>query len=536
MRPTTQKKPSLNSFLTATGHGQARSAAATPPPSLLRTAAAPKQSLNSVLSSREDVPLSLNSGVLSSSRRAPSLSDVVPPHIEYMRNQVQNETPPTPTLMSSLSSPQPQRPSLLSPQPQRQVREMSPIESLMADIDGVANVKAMLERPPTAPLTFVNILPSTDVVNNYVESVLQFIFTNKTWSQFFTVKTDQIAPLSALIFIENGAQNAQNGLTQMQIHLFILIIKYIFTLYSSSTTITPNTDANCVITWIPLAVDAYRILRRHLMILISSRGISAKNFQDLLSTILDCMPGQVKTSLSVGGNRTKFIRLPAPLSRAESLQNFLTTSGVDTGGAVIGEKYFIVFYNDAQTTPDIDITQGFGALDDYILDYVPPISTSRLPQFLRSPPPPPPPGVSHCPGTVTLRNGEIYRKLVQIHTGQDDGDTKYSAEIASPSSENGEVMFVTNETAVVTRQNQLKGECQPVLRDIFVTQRPLTRLVVMYQKTIVKPPTNPERAMGFLQPIAQYVTPVRAAAVGAAAYGANLFQRGWDSIRFDHVN
>jgi hypothetical protein len=526
MRPTTQQKPSLNSFLTATGRGQARSAAATPPPSLLRTAA-PKQSLNSVLSSREDVPLSLNSGVLSSSRRAP-LSDVVtPPHIEYMRNQqAQDET------LALMSSPQPQRPSLLSPQPQRQVREMSPIESLMADIDGDTNVKAMLERPPTAPLTFVNILPSTDVVNNYVESVLQFIFTNKTWSQFFTVKTDQIAPLSALIFIENGAQNAQNGLTQMQIHLFILIIKYIFTLYSSSTTITPNTHANCVITWIPLAVDAYRILRRHLMILISSRGISAKNFQDLLSTILDCMPGQVKTSLSVGGavNRTKFIRLPAPLSLVESLQNFLTTSDVETGGAVIGEKCFIVFYDDAQTTPDIDITQGFGALDDYILDYVPPISTSRLPQFLRSPPPPPPPGVSHCPGTVTLRNGEIYRKLVQIHTGQDGGDTKYSAEIASPSSENGEVMFVTNETAVVTRQNQLRGECQSVLQDIFVTQRPLTRLVVMYQKTIVKPPTNPERAMGFLQPIAQYVTPVRAA---AAVYGANLFQRAWDSIRFD---
>jgi len=527
MRPTTQKKPSLNSFLTATGHGQARSAAATPPPSLLRTAA-PKQSLNSALSSREDVPLSLNSGVLSSSRRAP-LSDVVtPPHIEYMRNQQALDK-----TLALMSSPQPQqRLSLLSPQPQRQVREMSPIESLMADIDGV---KAMLETPPTAPLTFVNILPSTDVVNNYVESVLQFIFTNKTWSQFFTVKTDQIAPLSALIFIENGAQNAQNGLTQMQIHLFILIIKYIFTLYSSSTTITPNTHANCVITWIPLAVDAYRILRRHLMILISSRGISAKNFQDLLSTILDCMPGQVKTSLSVGGNRTKFIRLLAPLSRAESLQDFLTTNVVETGGAVIGEKCFIVFYDDAQTTPNIDITQGFGVLDDYILDYVPPPSTSRLPQFLRSPPPPPPPGVSHCPGTVTLRNGEIYRKLVQIHTGHDGGDTKYSAEIASPSSENGEVMFVTNETAVVTRQNQLKGECQPVLQDIFVTQRPLIRLVVMYQKTIVKPPTNPERAMGFLQPIAQYVTPVRAAAVGVAAYGANLIQRGWDSIRFDQT-
>lgn len=231
MRPTTQKKPSLNSFLTASGHGQARSAAATPPPSLLRTAA-PKQSLNSVLSSsREDVPLSLNSGVLSSSRRAP-LSDVVtpPPHIEYMRNQQAQD--------ALMSSPQPQRPS---PQPpQRQVREMSPIESLMADIDGVANLKAMLERPPTAPLTFVNILPSTDVVNNYVESVLQFIFTNKTWSQFFTVKTDQIAPLSALIFIENG-------LTQMQIHLFILIIKYIFTLYSSSTTIAPSTRSDCVI-------------------------------------------------------------------------------------------------------------------------------------------------------------------------------------------------------------------------------------------------------------------------------------------------
>ena len=97
-------------------------------------------------------------------------------------------------------------------------------------------------------------------------------------------------------------------------------------------------------------------------------------------------------------------------------------------------------------------------------------------------------------------------------------------------------MFVTNETAVVTRQNQTRGECQPVLQDIFVTQRPLTRLVVMYQKTIVNPPTNPERAMGFLQPIAQYVTPVRAAAVGAVAYGANLFQRAWDGIQFNQVN
>ena len=521
MRPTTQKKPSLNSFLTASGHGQARSAAATPPPSLLRTAA-PKQSLNSVLSSsREDVPLSLNSGVLSSSRRAP-LSDVVtpPPHIEYMRNQQAQD--------ALMSSPQPQRPS---PQPpQRQVREMSPIESLMADIDGVANLKAMLERPPTAPLTFVNILPSTDVVNNYVESVLQFIFTNKTWSQFFTVKTDQIAPLSALIFIENG-------LTQMQIHLFILIIKYIFTLYSSSTTIAPSTRSDCVITWTPLAVDGYRILRRHFMILIRSRGILARNFQELLSTILDCIPIQLKPSVSVAGNITKFITLPATLSRVESLQNFLTTSAVETRGALdVGEKCFIVFYDDAQTTPDIDITQGFGALDDYILDNVPPPSTSRLPQFFRSPPPPPPLGVSHCPGTVTLRNGEIYRKLVQSHTGQDGDDTKYSAEIASPSSNNGEVMFVTNETAVVTRQNQTRGECQPVLQDIFVTQRPLTRLVVMYQKTIVNPPTNPERAMGFLQPIAQYVTPVRAAAVGAVAYGANLFQRAWDGIQFNQVN
>ena len=527
MRPT-QKKPSLNSFLTATGYGQARSAAATPPPSLLRTAAAPKQSLNSVLSSREVLPLSLNSGVLSSSRRAP-LSDVVtptPPHIEYMRNQqAQDET-----LALMLSPQPPQRPSLLSPQPQRQVLEMSPIESLMADIDGDANVKAMLEIPPTAPLTFVNILPSTDVVNNYVESVLQFIFTNKMWSQFFTIKIDQIRPASAMIFLQNTMQQ----LTEMQIHLFILIIKYIFTLYSSSTTIAPSTRSDCVITWTPLAVDGYRILRRHFMILIRSRGILARNFQELLSTILDCIPIQLKPSVSVAGDITKFIRLPAPLSRAESLQNFLTTNVVETGGALdVGEKCFIVFYDDAQIIPDIDIRQGFGVLDDYILDYVPPPSTSRFPQFFRSPPPPPPPGVSHCPGTVTLHNGEGYRKLAQIHTGEGGGDKKYSAEIASPTSNNGEVMFVTNETAVVTRQNQTRGECQPVLQDIFVTQRPLTRLVVMYQKTIVNPPTNPERVMGRLQPIAEYVTPVRSAVGAAVAYGANLFQRAWDSSRFD---
>jgi hypothetical protein len=504
--------------------------------------AAPQPSLNSVLllSSRAAQQPSLNS-VLSSSRAAaqPSLNSVlssertdvpVPEHIQYMRTQqvAERQTPP-PTLMSSLLSTQ--RPTVRE-------NEISPIQRLMADIDGVNLLKPMLERPPTSPLTFVNTLPSTDgelhkYENNYIESVLQFIFTNKMWSQFFTIKIDQIRPASAMIFLQNTMQQSQNRLTEMQIHLFILIIKYIFTLYSSSTTIAPSTRSDCVITWTPLAVDGYRILRRHFMILIRSRGILARNFQELLSTILDCIPIQLKPSVSVAGDITKFITLPL-LTRRDSLQNFLTTSVVETGGALdVGEKCFIVFYDNAQMIPDIDITQGFGVLDDYILDYVPPPSPSRLPQWLRNPPPPLPPGVSHCPGTVTLHNGEIYRKLVQIHTGQDGGDAKYSAEIASPSSENGEVMFVTNETAVVTRQNQTRGECQPVLHDIFVTQRPLTRLVVMYQKTIVKPPTNPERVMGRLQPIAEYVTPVRSALGAAAVYSADLFKRGWDSFHFD---
>ena len=531
MRPTTQK-PSLNSFLRVTG--QVNSTAATPRPLLSSSSRAAPQSLNSVLSSRA-APQSLNS-VLSSSRAAPQSSNSVlssertdvpvPDHIQYMRTQQVAERQTLPTLMSSLLSTQ---------RPIVRETEISPIQRLMADIDGVNLLKPMLERPPTSPLTFVNTLPSTDgelhkYENNYIESVLQFIFTNKMWSQFFTIKIDQIRPASAMIFLQNTMQQSQNRLTEMQIHLFILIIKYIFTLYSSSTTIAPSTRLDCVITWTPLAVDGYRILRRHFMILIRSRGILARNFQELLSTILDCIPIQLKPSVSVAGDITQFITLPL-LTPRDSLQNFLTTSIVETGGALdVGEKCFIVLYDDAQIIPNIDIRQGFGVLDDYIPDYIPPpppSPPSLIPQFLRRPPPlPPHTGVSHCPGTVTLHNGEVYRKLAQIHTGEGGGDKNYSAEIASPSSENGEVMFVTNETAVVTRQNQTRGECQPVLQDIFVTQRPLTRLVVMYQKTIVNPPTNPERIMSRLQPIAQYVTPNNTAYAAVAAGVKNL----WDSI------
>ena len=336
---------------------------------------------------------------------------------------------------------------------------------------------------------FVNILPRPSNhfsigYKDYVGSVLQFIFTNKIWRQFFTIKAIHIMEMVEEIMV------TQHTLNDTQVILFIRIIKYILILYISSSTVESRGD-DCLITWTDDALTAYDVLCKHLMINIRSITVPINSFETLLSTILDCMPLVLRPSVTTeDGGRvpTKFIKLPAVITSLEDHLRNIT---------VFSEDYFVVFYDNGQNIP-VPEEFDFSALNDI-----------------------------DCPGRVTLQNGVIYRKLIHI-------DSRYSAEIASPTSPNGEVMFVTNRMGVVPREvgGGLKQslftvlgygpktkKCDGLLNLIFEAGR--TRLVVMYEKTTVQPQGRATRVIAAANTLLAPVTGRHAlvANIASASYG-----------------
>jgi len=352
---------------------------------------------------------------------------------------------------------------------------------------------------------FVNILPQPSNrlrigYEDYVGSVLQFIFTNKIWRQFFTIKAADISQMVEDIMV------TQNTLNDTQILLFIRIIKYILILYISSSTVESRDD-DCLITWTDVAMTAYDVLCKHLMINIHSITVPPINsFETLLSSILDCIPYMLRPSVTTEdilrgvAHSTKFIKLPAAVT---SLENYLRNV------TVFREDYFVVFYENGQ---DIPVPEEF---DFGALDYV------------------------SCPGTVTSRTGVVYRKLIHI-------DSRYSAEIASPTSPNGEVMFVTNRMGVVPREvgGGLKQsfftalgygpktkKCDRLLNLIFAPGR--SRLVVMYEKTTVQPQGRAMRAIDAANTLLAPVTGRRAAVATAAAATYGILDDLYNDPRLD---
>lgn len=379
--------------------------------------------------------------------------------------------------------------SHLSPAPlSRAPLSRSPIQDFSDEIATLA-ILFQSEVSLTPEQIFVNILPRPSNhfsigYKDYVGSVLQFIFTNKIWRQFFTIKAIHIMEMVEEIMV------TQHTLNDTQVILFIRIIKYILILYISSSTVESRGD-DCLITWTDDALTAYDVLCKHLMINIRSITVPINSFETLLSTILDCMPLVLRPSVTTeDGGRvpTKFIKLPAVIT---SLENHLRNI------TVFSEDYFVVFYDNGQDIP-VPEEFDFGALNNI-----------------------------DCPGRVTLQNGVIYRKLIHI-------DSRYSAEIASPTSPNGEVMFVTNRMGVVPREvgGGLKQslftvlgygpktkKCDGLLNLIFEAGR--TRLVVMYEKTTVQPQGRATRVIAAANTLLAPVTDRHAvvANIAAASYG-----------------
>jgi hypothetical protein len=379
--------------------------------------------------------------------------------------------------------------SLLSPAPlSRAPLSRSPIQDFSDEIATLA-ILFQSEVSLTPEQIFVNILPRPSNhfsigYKDYVGSVLQFIFTNKIWRQFFTIKAIHIMEMVEEIMV------TQHTLNDTQVILFIRIIKYILILYISSSTVESRGD-DCLITWTDDALTAYDVLCKHLMINIRSITVPINSFETLLSTILDCMPLVLRPSVTTeDGGRvpTKFIKLPAVITSLEDHLRNIT---------VFSEDYFVVFYDNGQNIP-VPEEFDFSALNDI-----------------------------DCPGRVTLQNGVIYRKLIHI-------DSRYSAEIASPTSPNGEVMFVTNRMGVVPREvgGGLKQslftvlgygpktkKCDGLLNLIFEAGR--TRLVVMYEKTTVQPQGRATRVIAAANTLLAPVTDRHAlvANIASASYG-----------------
>ena len=380
--------------------------------------------------------------------------------------------------------------SLLSPAPlSRAPLSRSPIQDFSDEIATLA-ILFQSEVSLTPEQIFVNILPRPSNhfsigYKDYVGSVLQFIFTNKIWRQFFTIKAIHIMEMVEEIMV------TQHTLNDTQVILFIRIIKYILILYISSSTVESRGD-DCLITWTDDALTAYDVLCKHLMINIRSITVPINSFETLLSTILDCMPLVLRPSVTTeDGGRvpTKFIKLPAVITSLEDHLRNIT---------VFSEDYFVVFYDNGQDIPPVPEEFDFSALNDI-----------------------------DCPGRVTLQNGVIYRKLIHI-------DSRYSAEIASPTSPNGEVMFVTNRMGVVPREvgGGLKQslftvlgygpktkKCDGLLNLIFEAGR--TRLVVMYEKTTVQPQGRATRVIAAANTLLAPVTDRHAlvANIASASYG-----------------
>jgi hypothetical protein len=363
--------------------------------------------------------------------------------------------------------------------------ELSPIESLMADIRGLdANIQRLFssEVDLAQGRLFVNNMPIPSNAaeigyESYVGSVLQFIFTNQALWRFFIISNDRIVTMIELM----RGQQTRNGLTDTQIHLFILIIKYIYLLYSSRSSIRNVNE--CVHTWTDQANAAYNVLCKHMMMLIRNRGILTRNFEELFSTILDCMPNSLKPSIVDNGNlATKFLKLP--LLRG-SLQDYLTTNHCQVTADKV-QNYFVAFYNPGQENRRDQVSK------------------------------------SQCPDTVTLGDG-TYRKLIHI-------DTRYSASIASPRGDSGQNVFATNSTGVATREDLNDGTCPALLQDIY-PQPPIftLRLVVMYEK-IPPPLSNFQNAKGYLYGAAAGL------GAGLGATAAAFGYHGWNLADFDSIN
>ena len=444
--------------------GAAAAAAVLPPLSLSssrRSTAGPN--LNVVLSQSRGEPPPASPAPAS---RPPPAS---PAHIEFARSL----KPEPPVVV--VPPPTPPRPM-----------ELSPIESLTADIRGLdANTQRLFssEVDLAQERLFVNNMPIPSNAQEigyepYVGSVLQFIFTNQTLWRFFIISNDRIVTMIELM----RTQQTRNGLTDTQIHLFILIIKYIYLLYSSRSSIRNVNE--CVHTWTVEANAAYNVLCKHMMMLIRNRGISVRNFEGLFSTILDCMPNSLKPSIVDNGNpATKFLKLP--LLRG-SLQDYLTTNNCQVTADKV-QNYFVAFYNPGQENRrDRD-------------------------------------SISQSPDTVTLVDGTRYRKLIHI-------DTRYSASIASPRGDSGQYMFGTNSTGVVTREDQNDGTCAALLLDIYPLPPIFTsRLVVMYEK--IPPPLSTFQTAKKIA--------VGAAAAGLGALGATAAAfgyHGWNLADFESIN
>ena len=429
MNSSRKPQKSLNDLLPESYRsptGAAAAAAVLPPPLLSssrRSTAGPN--LNDILSRSRGGPPASPAPASPASRPPPAS----PAHIEFARSL--NPEPP----VVVVPPPTPSRPM-----------ELSPIESLMADIRGLdANIQRLFssEVDLAEGRLFVNNMPIPSNAaeigyESYVGSVLQFIFTNQALWRFFILSNDRIVTMIELM---RGRQT-RNGLTDTQIHLFILIIKYIYLLYSSRSSIRNVNE--CVHTWTDQANAAYNVLCKHMMILIRNRGILTRNFEELFSTILDCMPNSLKPSIVDNGNpATKFLKLPL-LTR--SLQEYLTTNNCQVTADKV-QTFFVAFYNPGQENRrDRD-------------------------------------SKSQCPDIVTLVDGTRYRKLIHI-------DTRYSASIASPRGDSGQTIFATNSTGVATRDDLNDGTCAALLQDIY----PLppddvtSRLVVMYQQ--IPPPST----------------------------------------------
>lgn len=469
MNSSRKSQKSLNdllpeSYRSPTGAGAG--AAVLPPPLLTssrRAAAGPN--LNDILSqSRGEPPPPLAS-------RAPAyrIPPASPAHIEFARS-LKPEPPP----VVVVPPPTPPRPM-----------ERSPIESLMADIyvldpDIIRLFSSEVDSGQGR--LFVNNMPRPSNAREigyeqYVGSVLQFIFTNQALWRFFIISNDKIVTMIELM----RTQQTRNGLTDTQIHLFVLIIKYIYLLYSSRSSIRNVNE--CVHTWTDKANAAYDVLCKHMMMLIRNRGILARNFEDLFSTILDCMPNSLKPSIVDNGNAaTKFLKLP--LLRG-SLQDYLTVNRCQVTADKV-QNYFVAFYSPGQENRR---------------DQVSP---------------------SQCPDTVTLGD-EIYRKLIHI-------DRRYSASIASPRGDSGQNVFATNSTGVATRENLNDGTCTALLQDIHPPPPNFTsRLVVMYEK-IPPPPSRYQTVKTVLGRAALGLG--AAGAAGAAALGI----RGWNLADFDRIH
>lgn len=409
-------------------------------------AAAPPLSL---LSSRRSMGPNLND-IVSQSRGEPPPASPAP---------ASRPPPASPAHIEFARSLNPEPPAVVVPPPTPpRAMELSPIDSLMADIGGLdADTQRLFSSEVTEAL-FVNNMPIPSNAQEigyeqYVGSVLQFIFTNQTLWRFFIIPNDRISTMVGLM----RSQQTRNGLTDTQVHLFILIIKYIFLLYSSRSSIRNVNE--CVRTWTDNANAAYNVLCKHIMTLIRNRGIMARNFEELFSTILDCMPNSLKPSIVDNGNpATKFLKLP--LLRG-SLQDYLTTNNCQLTPDKV-QTFFVAFYSTGQRNNRDAVS------------------------------------VSQSPDTVTLLDGTRYRKLIHI-------DTRYSASIASPTGDSGQNIFATNSTGVATRENSIDGTCTALLQEIY-PQPPnfSSRLVVMYQKI---PP-----------PLSRYQT-VKKVAVGTAAAG-----------------